>query len=334
MEAENRFTSLYRTTIPSVVSVYLAGSTTRGSPIAGAGSGFVFDEGGCVITNAHVVRDADAVELRFSDGQWRTAEVVGTDQYTDLAVLYVDDLPDNSPPLPVAHENPTPGELVAAFGNPMGLDGTMTTGVISGTSRSTPSGNGFAIPDTIQTDAAVNPGNSGGPLVRIDGRVVGVNRAKTGENIGFAISPTIFHRVVPELIASGAYTHSYLNLRTIDVSPTVAAANGLDEPGGVLVVEANQGRGDGPFRACHRTTILNAREVPVGGDVIVGIDGHAIDSHEELMRYIVTATTPGQEIDVEIIRSGRGLVEPVILGSRPSPSGSSLRIPISDHTDN
>ena len=329
METHTPFTELYRRTIPSVVSVHLAASTADGGPVRGAGSGFVYDERGYVVTNAHVVRSAAEVELRFSDGSWRTGEVVGTDAYTDLAVVFVADLPDGAVPLSIALDNPEPGERVAAFGNPMGLDGTMTTGVVSGTSRSTPSGNGFAIPDTIQTDAAVNPGNSGGPLVRIDGRVVGVNRARTGDNIGFAVSPAILARVVPELIERGEYRHSYLNVRTIDVSPTVAEANGLDAPGGVLVVDVNPGASEGSIRPCTGTRVVRGQEVPVGGDIIVGVDGRPIDAHEELMRYLVTETAPGQVIEVDLLRDGHRLLESVPLDARPRPGGSGRNIPIS-----
>ena len=324
MDPQPRYTELYRETAPSVVSVYLSVSTADGRPVGGSGSGFVYDEFGYVVTNAHVVGDAEAVELRFADGEWRTGEVVGADAYTDLAVVFVADLPDAAVPLPVARENPTPGERVAAFGNPMGLDGTMTTGIVSGTSRSTPGERGFAIPDTIQTDAAINPGNSGGPLVRADGKVVGVNRAKTGDNIGFAVSPAVLNRVVPALIDRGEYRHAYLNVRTVDVSPTVAEANGLDGPGGVLVVDGNRG-GTGPLRGCRTTRRVRGRTVPVGGDVIVGIDGRPVDSHEALMQYLVTECAPGDTIEVEVRRDGRTETRHVRLDARPVPEPAGRR---------
>ena len=315
MNSDTTYTELYSRTVPSVVSVYLApgGERTPG----GAGSGFVYDERGYVLTNAHVVGTDDEVDLRFSEGDWRVGTVEGTDTYTDLAVVFVEELPEYATPLPVAGENPEPGEPVAAFGNPMGLDGTMTTGVVSGTSRSTPTGNGFAIPDTIQTDAAINPGNSGGPLVTLDGTVVGVNRAKSGDNIGFAISPRILRRVAPALVEDGTYRHSYLRVRTVDVSPTVAAANGLEEPGGVLVVDVGHGPARSALRASRGTRRARGREVPVGGDVIVGIDGHPIASHEELTRYLVTETEPGQVVEVELLRDSRPRTERVELGERP-----------------
>jgi S1-C subfamily serine protease len=317
MDTDTTYRQLYRETIPSVVSVYLAPEAAGGRAPGGAGSGFVFDERGYVVTNAHVVGEDGEVDLRFADGDWRTGTVEGTDAYTDLAVVFVEDLPESATPLPVARDNPEPGEPVAAFGNPMGLDGTMTTGVISGTSRSTPTGNGFAIPDTIQTDAAINPGNSGGPLVTLEGTVVGVNRARSGDNIGFAISPRILNRVAPALIDYGAYRHSYLRIRTVDVSPTVAEANDLDGPGGVLVVDVGRGPARSVLRASRGSRRVRGREVPVGGDVIVGIDGREIASHEELTRYLVTETEPGQVVEVELLRNGRPRTERVELGERP-----------------
>ena len=328
MDPQTSYARLYRETIPSVVSVYRSVSPAGDGPVGGAGSGFVYDDAGHVLTNDHVVRGVDEVDLRFADGEWRAGTVVGSDAYTDLAVVRVDDLPASAAPLRVAAANPSPGERVAAFGNPMGLDGTMTTGVVSGTSRSTPSGGGYVIPDTVQTDAAINPGNSGGPLVRLDGEVVGVNRAKAGDNIGFAISPALVRRVVPALIERGEYRHATLHVRTVDVSPTVAEANGLDRPGGVLVVHVGRGPAEAVLRACDATRTVRGRRVPVGGDVIVGIDGRRIDSHEELLRYLVTSTEPGQAIDVAVVRDGEPRTETVVLGVRPSPDGRGRDIPI------
>lgn len=335
MDAPHTFDRLYEEAIPSVVSIYVTPAEGADPRRAGTGSGFVYDRAGHVVTNHHVVGDATDVELRFSHGEWTTGVVVGRDAHTDLAVVRVDDLPPGAEPLSIAAEPPSPGRPVAALGNPMGLDGTITTGVVSGTNRSTPTGSGFTIPDTVQTDAAINPGNSGGPLLTLDGEVVGVNRAKQGDNIGFAVSAAIVRRVVPELLAAGAFDHSYLRIRTVDVSPTVAEANGLEEPRGVLVVDAP----DGPLRGSDATRRIRGREIPVGGDVIVGIDGEEIRSHEELQRHLIVETRPGEELAVELVRDGERVVERATLGERPgvdavgrsrSPRGNgrSWRIPI------
>ncbi len=187
MSIPTTFEQLYHETIPSVVSIYVDSDHRRPG---GAGSGFVYDAEH-VITNQHVVGTVEEVDLRFSDDSWSVGRVIGTDPHTDLAAIRVDDLPADAVPLPTAENPPNPGEPVAALGNPMGLDGTITTGIVSGVNRSSPTGSGFTIPDTVQTDAPINPGNSGGPLVTLERDVVGVNRAKAGENIGFAISAAV-----------------------------------------------------------------------------------------------------------------------------------------------
>jgi S1-C subfamily serine protease len=321
------------------------------------------------VTNDHVVTDATDVEIRFADGEWRTGRVVGRDSYTDIAVIRVPDLPEVAQPLPVAPENPEPGRPVAALGNPLGLDGSITAGIVSGSNRSMRTSSGFAIPDVVQTDAPINPGNSGGPLVALvtsddvdeadwsagtdkgtesgEGgengedvggveadedttqgyEVVGVNRARQGDNIGFAISPVIVSRVVPSLIEEGRYRHSYLRTRTLDVTPTIAAANDLDEPRGVLVVDVAAGPMAGDrLRRSTETRTVHGQRVPVGGDVIVGINGHAIHTHEELMRYLITETRPHEPVGVDVVRDGTERTLDVVLGERPDPDG---RIPVS-----
>ncbi len=328
---------LYRDAIPSVVSVYVG----LEAPSAGAGSGFVYDADtddppddadGYVVTNEHVVRGASEVELRFSDGQWRTGAVAGRDAYTDLAVVRVPDPPAGATPLPVAAATPDPGRPVAALGNPMGLDGSISAGIVSGVNRSLPTSNRFAIPDVVQTDAPINPGNSGGPLVTLADdadvgtdadatrtyEVVGVNRARQGDNIGFAVSPAIVNRVVPALVADGRYRHSYLRTRTVDVTPAVAEANGLDAARGVLVVDVAEGpTGGDVLRGCDRTETVRGRPVPVGGDVVVGIGGRELRTHEGLMRYLITETRPGEPVEVDVVRDGRPVALGVVLGERP-----------------
>ncbi|REA05460.1 serine protease [Haloferax sp. Atlit-6N] len=330
------FEALYRDVIPSVVSVYVGGRRRPG----GAGSAFVYDDRH-LVTNEHVSRLADAadagrVELRFADGSWRVGEVVGADAYTDLAVVAVDDLPEDAAALPLATENPAPGRSVAALGNPLGLDGSISAGIVSGANRSLPTSNGFAIPDVVQTDAPINPGNSGGPLVGFatpegdspaDGgdtadpgyEVVGVNRAKQGDNIGFAVSPVIANRILPALVADGRYRHSYLRARTLDVTPTVAEANGLDAPHGVLVVDAAGADSDEGFlRGCHESADYRGASIPVGGDVLVAIEGNPVRTHEELMRYLITETRPGEPVAVGIVRGGDPLTLVVELDERPA----------------
>jgi S1-C subfamily serine protease len=333
MTEETPYQELYRSTIPSVVSVYLAGEG-RG---VGAGSGFVFDvdrpdggmapedveSDGFVVTNEHVVRGSDSVDVRFDRGEWRVGTVAGTDPYTDLAVVRVPDVPAYADPLTLARGPPTPGAPVAALGNPLGLEGSITTGIVSGANRSMGTREGFAIPDTVQTDAPINPGNSGGPLVAADGAVVGVNRARSGDNIGFAVSAEVAARVLPALIETGEYRHSYLKVRTLDVSPSVAEANGLADPAGVLVVDVRLGPASGALLGARGSRAVRGRDLPVGGDVIVSVDGRSVDSHEELMRHLLLETRPGDTVEVELLRDGRQLTERITLGERPTPGSGS-----------
>jgi S1-C subfamily serine protease len=309
---------LYGETIPSVVSLYVTPEADGERGRHGAGSGFVYDRTH-VVTNQHVVGDATEVDLRFSERDWRRGRVVGTDAYTDLAVVAVEDLPRYAIPLELVAAPPSPGTPVAALGNPMGLDGSISAGIVSGASRSMPTGNGFAIPDTVQTDAPINPGNSGGPLVTLDGRVVGVNRARTGDNIGFAVSAEVVRRIVPELVETGEVRHAYLRIRTLDVSPTVAEANGLEETRGVLVVDVSLGPASGALLGCDDTRVVRGREIPTGGDVIVAIGGEPVDSHEGLMRHLLLETGPGEEVTIDLLRDGEELTERVTLAERPAP---------------
>jgi len=270
--------------------------------------------------------------------------VAGTDIYTDLAVVHVPDLSADARLPALADGPPTPGARVAALGNPMGLDGSITSGIVSGATRSMPTREGFAIPDTVRTDAAIDPGNSGGSLVAAedadadaadpstvsdgDGpmtEVVGVNRARGGDNIGFAVSADVVARVVPALIEDGEYRHSYPKVRTLNVSPTVAEANDLDDSGGVLVVDVSLGPASGALRGARGTRTARGREGPAGGDVIVSVDGSAVDSHEELMRYLLFDTRPGDEVELELVRDCRRIVEHVTLAERPRAGGGDRR---------
>ncbi|WP_416839136.1 S1C family serine protease [Haloferax sp. DFSO52] len=330
MSTHSDFEGLYRDVIPSVVSVYVGGRRRPG----GAGSAFVYDDQH-LVTNEHVSRLADEtksnrVELRFADGSWRVGKVVGSDVYTDLAVVAVDDLPADAVALRLATENPSPGRPVAALGNPLGLEGSISAGIVSGANRSLHTSNGFAIPDVVQTDAPINPGNSGGPLVGFrddsDGppyEVVGVNRAKQGDNIGFAVSPVIANRILPDLVTDGFYRHSYLRTRTLDVTPSIAEANGLDAPRGVLVVgSAAADSGSELLRGCYEKTELGGWEIPVGGDVIVAIEGNEVRAHEELMRYLITETRPGEPVAIDVLRDGEPMTLVVELDERPSVNGN------------
>ena len=314
------YTRLYEETIDSVVTIRVGTG-----PGAVGGSGFVYDRRGHVVTNAHVVGDAETVDVRFRGGEWHTAEVVGTDPYTDLAVVRVPRPPAYAVPLPIARGTPRPGERVVALGNPFGLEGSITSGIVSGVNRSMPAANNFTIPDVVQTDAPINPGNSGGPLVSVDGAVVGVNtagiRAARAENVGFAVSAAMVRRVVPALIATGRYEHSFMGVFTYDVTPVVAEANDLQRTGGLLVVGTPEGGpADGVLEPAESTATVDGQTVPVDGDVIVAVDGRPIDSHQALSRYLALHTSPGQTISVTVLRDGERRTVEIELGTRPPPT--------------
>ncbi|MFW6384163.1 MAG: S1C family serine protease [Halodesulfurarchaeum sp.] len=308
LSASTNFSALYDRTADAVVQVRV-GTGVDGSQ----GSGFLY-EGQHVVTNEHVVGDASTVSIQFSDGVWRSATVVGTDAYTDLAVLRVESVPSGVDPLPVATEVPREGEPVAALGSPFGLRGTITHGIVSGVNRSMEVGEGYSIPDTIQTDAPINPGNSGGPLVSTDGTVVGVNRARGGDNVGFAVSAHVVERVVPELIQRGEFDHAYLGIRSVPVTPSTATANDLDRATGIAVVEVLSG---GPADGRLQAGTTEDGTVS-GGDVIVAVDETPIRSHEELSRYLLLRTGSGEEVTFTVVRDGTRQTVTVRLGERPA----------------
>jgi S1-C subfamily serine protease len=303
------YTRVYREAIDSVLLV----RTEQGS-----GTGWVYDETH-VVTNAHVVGEATGVDLRTRDGRWYGGEVVGTDPNSDLAVIEADALPDAATPLSLADTPATIGQEVVAIGNPFDLDGSVTTGIVSGTDRSIPAPTGFSIPDAIQTDAAVNPGNSGGPLMALDGRVLAVINSGGGDNIAFGISAALARRVLPELVESGSFAHSFMGVAIDTVTPAVAEANGLDEPRGLLVIDvAPDGPAAGVLRASEDAEVVNGESFPVGGDVMLAIDGTRTDTTEALGSYLALETRPGDTVSLTILRDGDEQTVEVELGTRPT----------------
>ncbi len=316
------YASLYEDTNDAVVSV------SRGS---GVGSGFVHSaadgNASYVVTNAHVVGDASTVSVQFAGEETREGRVVGRDRLTDLAVVRVPETPGYVQPLDVATSQPAHGQAVAALGNPFGLEETITHGIVSGRNRSMPTQYGFAIPATIQTDAPISPGNSGGPLVTCDGTVVGVNSAgitaQGAENIGFAVSASIVQEVVPELIDDGEFAHPYLGVRIAPVTPAVAEANDLAEPRGVLIrsVESDLPAAD-VLQGSTETAVVDGQRVPVGGDVILAVNGTPVDSPESLSSALLTEATPGETVSVTIRRDGERMTVDVPVVERPQPQVS------------
>ena len=255
--------------------------------------------------------------MQFADGNHRTAEVVGVDAYTDLAVIRVPNMPESATPLPVAEDAPNPGEPVVAIGSPFGLDGTITQGIVSGVNRSMRVEGGFSIPDTVQTDAPINPGNSGGPLVSTDGNVIGVNRAKSGDNVGFAISAAVVERVVPELIDDGEFAHSFVGIRSVPVTPQIAEVNDLENAYGVMVVDTVSDGPAGSVFEVAETTTVDGVTYPTDGDVIVAVGGQEIRTSQQLSRYLLLHTSPGETVSFTVVRDGERKTVEVTLDRRP-----------------
>ncbi|WP_135828725.1 S1C family serine protease [Halorussus halobius] len=305
--APSEYTELYRNAVDSVVMVRAA---------QGQGTGFVFDDSH-VVTNDHVVGSASSVDVRFSEGQWSEAEVVGTDPHSDLAAIAVEDVPASATPLPFIEGEPTIGQEVAAIGNPYNLNGSLTTGVVSGTDRSIPAQTGYRIPDAVQTDAAVNPGNSGGPLMSLDGRVVAVINSGGGDNIAFGISAALTQRVVPALIETGDYDHAYVGVSFTNVTPTVAEANDLDEARGLLVTNVVSGGPSEGVLQGSETELIEGARMPVGGDVLLTIGGTELTTTEDLGSYLSLQAAPGETVELTILRDGSRRTVDIELGSRP-----------------
>ncbi len=243
LAAGSAFTDLYDAIIESVTQVRVFGieDPNTGAEGRGQGSGFLYDD--ChVVTNDHVIATGRAADIQYINGDWTSATLVGRDYHSDLAVLEVDHVPKGVTPLSLTEQRPVVGQQVAAIGNPYGLDGSMSTGIVSGVDRTLHfPDRGFSFPNVIQTDAAVNPGNSGGPLVDLEGNVIGVINSHGGDNIGFAISAALADRVVPSLVDDGSYDHSYMGIRLRTVDRLVAEANDLSEATGVLVTNVFDG---------------------------------------------------------------------------------------------
>ncbi len=308
-ENNSPYTAVYEATIGSVAFV---GDET------GGGSGFVYDD--VVVTNQHVVRDAENMDVRFENGEWRNAGVTATDVYSDLAVLSTN-IPDFARSLSLVESVPPVGTEVLALGSPFGLESSVSTGIISGRNRSLPNEQtGFSIPNTVQTDAGLDPGNSGGPLVTMDGEVTGIAVAGAGTSVGFAVSPLLARRVLPELIETGSYDHPFLGIRLIEVTPRVAEANDLDEPRGIFIVETTpDGPAEGVLRGASGEETVSGTRVPVGGDVLVELADNRIDSNADLGTTLALELSPGDRVPATIIRDGERQTIEIRIGSRPEP---------------
>ena len=313
---EQLVTRVYSEVAPAVVNIttrVLRQSFFYGLyPEEGSGSGFVYDEQGHIVTNYHVIRGASSMIVNFGGDVSESAELVGADPSTDLAVLKASVPPDIRPVRLGEQESLRVGQRAIAIGNPFGrFDRTLTVGVISALGRTIEMSDGQTIRRMIQTDAAINPGNSGGPLLDSQGRLIGVNSAiftPSGGSVGvgLAIPVDTVKRVVPELIEKGRYPHPWLGVLGYSITPEFARRLGLPVEKGILVARVYK---ESPaalagIRGATREVIVANRRILVGGDIIVALDGHPIETFDDLDAYIAEETRVGQSVTVEFFRDG------------------------------
>jgi 2-alkenal reductase len=368
--------TLFEQVEPGVVSLNVESEVQspfgeQGFRQSGTGSGWLFDESH-IVTNNHVVEGAETVEVVFYDGERREGRVIGTDRFSDLAVLEVADMPSTARDLPTEDrfDDLKVGQPVIAIGNPFGLENTMTYGIISAlgrTIRANPSTGGpvFSIPKVIQTDAPVNPGNSGGPLLNLQGEVIGVNAQISTNNVSpmggaansgvaFAIPSTIVQKVVPALISGGSYDWSYLGVSGSSIDLGMQKANNLSSTRGAYIQQVvDGGPSAGVLTGASNLAAVEdeaqsdeegqegqgipglppgmqivpipqpgerqrSQVTPVGGDVVVAIDGQTVGSFEDMLTYVALETVPGQTVELTILRGGQEIKVPVTLGKRPT----------------
>jgi 2-alkenal reductase len=334
------FTAVYQKVSPSVVridnltSISAGGANDEALPES-QGSGWVWDTNGFIVTNHHVVEGADELAVTFPDGVELPAELIGSDPDSDLAVVRVD--PSLVQLVPTERgrlEDVLVGQRAIAIGNPFGYDNSITTGIVSALGRSIESQSGYSIPLAIQTDAAINPGNSGGPLLNDRGQVIGVNflirsASRSNSGVGFAIPINIVERVVPSIIETGDYKHAYLGVSGRTYSPAWAEALGFPaDVRGAYILEVRQ---NGPARRAGLRGGTEDTDIPLaagmgqvlylprGGDLIIGIDNQPIRTFDDILVYLTSYKSPGEDVELRILRAGEGEQSIIVrLGERPA----------------
>lgn len=325
---EGDLPALYREINPGVVAI-----RSLSQEGGGLGTGFVWDEEGHIVTNYHVVESATDLEVDFPSGFKTRAEVLGLSPDTDLAILALAELPPDLTVLPLGSaEDLSVGQTVIAIGNPQGLNGTMTRGIVSALGRTldslryAPGGGAFATGNIIQTDAAINPGNSGGPLLNLQGEVIGINSAISTNSIditgqpvnsglGFAISIDTAKNVVPNLIELGYHDAPYVGIQVLsDLTLFVQEELDLPRSTGVYVLEVTPGS---PADQAGLVGADSGTTVPTGGDLIIAIDGQPVNDFAEFMGYLLTYKEPGETVVITAIRDGEELELDLVLEKRP-----------------
>ena len=355
------YEAIYEAVLPSVVSIEVTSTVVQNTPSlpslpfdfnlpqdenqdnnqqeyqeSGAGSGFVWDTEGHIITNNHVVEGADSIRVIFADGTSAAGEVIGSDSASDLAVVKVDVPAAELIPIQVTDSTQAKvGQLVVAIGNPYRLSSSMTTGIISGLGRSLSLDSSttvtYTIPDVIQTDTAINPGNSGGVLVDINGKLLGVTTAiespvRANSGVGYVVPSIIVEKIVPFLIQDGFYQQPYIGISGTDLTPELAEAMDMDTTQrGALVIDVSSGTPaeTAGLQGSDRTATINGQDARIGGDVITAVDGNAINDFEDLTAYLARYTNVGQTIEITYLRDGQENTSSLTLAARPGTENGS-----------
>jgi S1-C subfamily serine protease len=325
---EGSLEALYQSVLPGVVAIRTD---------LGEGSGFMFDAEGHVVTNQHVIEGTSTVEINFSSGFKAYGTVIGSDNYADIAVVKVDAPAEEIHPLNIGDSSTLQvGQPVVAIGNPFGLNGTMTLGIISGLGRTqrvgpASSGGSFSTADVIQTDAAINPGNSGGPLFNLNSEVVGINQSirttsvdqTTGNavnsGVGFSVSINLVKRIVPFLIRDGVYRYPYLGItsNSDDLSLSEIEALGLTTYKGAYVLSVVEGGPADQAGIKGGDIPTSFTDLQAGGDLITAFDGKPVDTYDEMLSYLLTTKSPGDTVVLTVLRDGQPMDITVTLGERP-----------------
>lgn len=328
---------IYERTVPSVVGLRVIKSITIGGTAPGmpqgdfvsraAGSGFVWDDEGHVVTNKHVIDGADRIIVVMSHGVQTEAELVGDDPDSDLAVIKITDDTVRPPAIALGDSDSIkPGELAVAIGDPFSRGFSMTSGIISAVGRTiNPTDSNFSVPRVVQHDAATNPGNSGGPLLNRNGEVVAINTqiiSETGgfSGVGLAIPVNLAKLVAPALIANGRYEYPFIGIRGVSLSPDIARAMGLPaETRGALVLAVGTGTAaaEAGLRASDRLTMINGAELPIGGDIITAMNGTPMTGMDDVVAYTVEHTQPGDSVQFTVMRDGEEMQMEVTMRARP-----------------
>jgi len=316
---------LFEKSEEGVVKIQVVRSNISGDA-GSVGSGFVYDNLGHIITNAHVVDGATKATVTFLDGSQYDAEIIGKDKFTDIAVIKVSEKPRLLHPLQIGDSSQLRvGEQVAAIGNPFGLSGSMTSGIVSQMGRLLPSqDSGFSIPDVIQTDAAINPGNSGGPLLNLRGEVIGINTAIqsiSGGNtgVGFAIPSNTAIKIVPSLIEDGEYHHPWIGISGRDIDPDLARVLELKDAKGFLIITVVDGSpaDKAGLKGMTATQVIDGKEYPADGDIIISVDDKEVRKISDILIHLQREKSVGDTMVLGVVRDGEFMHKFLTLVERP-----------------